>query len=129
MPRPKKHPHTESAAVFLVARSPRPITLEVESPTRTQTGFAQDYSRWTGRRSTWAQMQLQGSAVPIGPGKYGIECRVYFPSNNVVSEQMQRYGFNVESGGVRLPGTLRINNYHLFRELVENHGLRLGANQ
>jgi len=128
MPRPKKLPHTERAAAFLVSRSARPITLEVESAPNTRTGFAQDYSRWANARLTWARLEAQGVAVPIGSDKYGVECRIYFPTDTAIRAQLLRYGFHPESGGVRHRGTLRINNYHLFRELVENHGLKLGIN-
>ncbi len=78
--------------------------------------------------ATWAKLQSQGAAVSVGTGKYGVECRVYVGRDEVVRQQLTRYGFKVESGGVRHRGTLRVNNYHLFRELVENHGLRLGVN-
>jgi len=128
MSRARRLPHTERAAAFLVARSNRPIILEVESAPNTRTGFAQDYSRWANVRLTWAQLEAQGVAVSIGPDKYGVECRIYFPTDPALRAQLTRYGFHPESGGVRHRGTLRINNYHFFRELVENHGFRLGNN-
>ena len=119
---------TETAALFLVARAGRPITLEAEVASAQQCKFVRNYGKWTGHETSWSTLSRRGHVVSCGSGKWGAECRIYFPTDAAVGAQLERYGYAVESGGVRQPGTSRVNSNHLFRVLVEKHGLRLGSN-
>lgn len=116
------------AAIFLVGRSDRPIILEVEIRTDGIEGFMEEYRALTGTRTSWEKFVDDGHAFDVGEGKWGRECRIYFPKNTVMRNQLRRYGFNVERGDVRHGETFRINNNLLWRVLVDSHGLRLGPN-
>jgi len=126
--KPKAVKNVARAAAFLLAKGGRPIVLEAEVAASRQEAFARDYSSWTGKATTWSALRRKGSVTECGEGKWGIESRIYFPADAAVRTQMERYGFAVESGGVRHPETSRINSNELFRVLVEADGLRLGPN-
>jgi N-acetyl-anhydromuramyl-L-alanine amidase AmpD len=88
----------------------------------------QKYGEWSGETHSWRELEEAGHAVDVRTGKWGVEYRVYFVKDAAVKKQMERYGYRVEDGDVRRPDTYRINNEGLFKELVQNHGLRLGEN-
>ncbi len=116
------------AASFLVSRSGRPIILEVEIRSDGIETFMEEYRAVTGTRTQWEKFVEDGCAFDMGEGKWGRECRIYFPDDTVVRNQLRRYGFNVERGDVRHGNTWRINNNLLWQVLVDSHGLRLGSN-
>ena len=119
---------TERAALFLISRSQRPITLEIEIAQKVIDQFVSDYSTWTGKTWTWSKLAEKGFAVDCGSAKWGMECRIYFVKDQTIKTQLSRYGYKVENGDVRYDGTFRINSKELFKELVEKDGLRLGHN-
>lgn len=118
----------EFSALVLVCRAQRPIILEVEVPRNKQADFLKDYGKWMGKTVKWQELIKGGFALDIGRGKWGAECRIYFVKDQTVKNQLERYGCRVENGDVRHPGTFRVNNTSLFRELIEHHGLQLGNN-
>ena len=118
----------ERAALFLISRAQRPITLEVEIAGIKIPQFLKEYSEWTGASWTWPKLAKNGYAVDCGSGKWGVECRIYFVKDQTIKTQLSRYGYKVENGDVRYEGTFRINSKELFRELVYKDGLRLGHN-
>ncbi len=120
--------YAERAALFLIGRAQRPITLEIELARKAIPQFIKDYSEWTGKAWTWEKLAAKGFAVDCGTGKWGIECRIYFVKDQTIKIQLSRYGYKVENGDVRYDGTFRINSKELFRELIEKDGLRLGHN-
>lgn len=119
--------HPEHAALFLISRTQRPITLEVETVHSQTTRAAREYSDWSGQSASWAKLQT-GFALDVGQKKWGIQYRIYFVKDQTVKNQLERYGCRVDDGDVRYQGTFRVNSKSLFRELVERHGLRLGEN-
>jgi len=118
----------ERAALFLISRAQRPITLEVEIAGAKIPDFIKEYSEWTGESWTWSKLAKNGYATDCGSGKWGVECRIYFVKDQPIKTQLSRYGYKVENGDVRYDGTFRINSKELFRELVYKDGLRLGHN-
>lgn len=118
----------ERAALFLISRAQRPITLEVEIARKMIPQFIKDYSSWTNKQWTWSKLAEKGFAVDCGSGKWGMECRIYFVKDQTIKAQLNRYGYKVENGDVRYEGTFRINSKELFKELVEKDGLKLGHN-
>lgn len=120
--------YAERAALFLISRAQRPITLEIEIAKKQIPQFLKDYSTWTGKSWTWGKLADKGFAVDCGSGKWGMECRIYFVKDQTVKQQLSRYGYKVENGDVRYDGTFRINSKELFRELIEKDGLKLGYN-
>lgn len=123
-----KIPFVDRAAIYLVGQSQRPITLEAEVASDKKKKFISDYKEWTGISSNWAEVVKAGHVKDCGVGKWGIEYRVYFVKDQVLKNQLERYGCMVENGDVRYNGTFRINSRELFFELAAKHGLRLGAN-
>ncbi len=116
------------AAQFLISRVARPIILEVEVRNSKIEGFVEAYNDWTGERQDWANISADGHALDVGEGKWGVEARIYFSRDDAVVNQMRRYGYKVDNGGVRVRNSRRINNRRLFQELVSVHGLRIGYN-
>ena len=120
--------YAERAALFLISRAQRPITLEIEIAKKMIPQFVEAYSMWTGKTWTWSKLAEKGFAVDCGSGKWGMECRIYFVKDQTIKTQLSRYGYKVENGDVRYDGTFRVNSKELFRELIEKDGLRLGQN-
>jgi hypothetical protein len=120
--------YVDRAALFLISRAQRPITLEIEVARKVIPKFIKDYSEWTGKSWTWEKLEDKGFAVDCGTGKWGAECRIYFVKDQTIKTQLLRYGYKVENGDVRYDGTFRINSNELFKELIEKDGLRLGHN-
>ena len=120
--------YAERAALFLISRAQRPITLEVEVARNMIPKFLEAYYTWTGKTWAWSKLAEKGFAVDCGSDKWGMECRIYFVKDQTIKTQLSRYGYKVENGDVRYDGTFRINSKELFRELVEKDGLRLGHN-
>ncbi|MEX0805821.1 MAG: hypothetical protein WD688_21260 [Candidatus Binatia bacterium] len=121
--------HPEHAALFLISRTQRPITLEVETAHSQTTRAAKEYLGWSGQSASWAKLTQTGFALDVGQKKWGIQYRIYFVKDQTVKNQLERYGCRIiDDGDVRYQGTFRVNSRSLFRELVERHGLRLGEN-
>jgi len=124
----KKKRFSDSAAIFLVSRAQRPITLEAEVAHAQIAKFLKDYEEWTGARLKWSKLADDGHVVDCGQGKWGSEYRIYFVKDQIVMNQLERYGFLVEDGNVRHKGTFRVNSKELFEQLVSSNGFRLGPN-
>lgn len=103
----------ERAALFLISRAQRPITLEVEIAGTKIPQFLKEYSEWTGESWTWPKLAKNGYAADCGSGKWGVECRIYFVKDQTIKTQLSRYGYKVENGDVRYDGTFRINSKEL----------------
>lgn len=116
------------AAQFLISRASRPLLIEAEVRNSKIEDFVSEYNGLTADNQKWPDISADGHAMDMGEGKWGIEVRIYFPKDEVVMNQMRRYGFAVENGKVRMRNSLRINNRKLYRELVSTHGLRIGYN-
>jgi hypothetical protein len=124
----KDNPQRVLAALLLINRAPRPIILEVETADSHKNRVVQEYSNWSGQEATWDKLAQTGFALGVGQRKWGKEYRIYFFKDYIVKTQLERYGYSVDDGDVRHPGTFRVNDRSLFRELVEVHGFRLGKN-
>ena len=122
------NPATTIAAQFLISAAARPILIEAEVARRSIGGFVEEYNDLTGETLSWQTLSAGGHAMDMGYGKWGTEVRIYFPRDELVANQMRRYGFTVDDGGIRMGDSNRINNRDLFRELVDVHGLRIGDN-
>lgn len=122
------NPNTAVAAQFLVSAAARPILIEAEMARNAIDRFVEEYNDLTGETQSWQTLLAGGNAMDMGYGKWGIEVRIYFPRDELVANQMRRYGFTVDDGGMRMGDSNRINNRDLFRELVAVHGLRIGHN-
>jgi hypothetical protein len=116
------------AAQYLLCRAAHPIVLEIESVNTKLAATATKYGGWITATTPWPSLESTGHAMSVGAGKWGAEYRIYLPSDKALQRQLERYGYMVESGKVRHKGTMRINNEVLFKELVVEHGLRLGKN-
>jgi hypothetical protein len=128
---PKKHTvgrFAARAAMLLLSRGQRPITLEAELAHKKKSQFLKDYGQWSGGPSSWEDLSSGGHAIDCGSGKWGTEYRIYFVKDQTVKNQLERWGYQVENGDVRYPGTFRINSRELFEHLVATDGLRIGHN-
>ena len=122
------NPKNTAAAQFLVSAAARPILIEAEMRQSKINSFVEEYNSLTGENENWQTISASGHAMDVGDDKWGIEVRIYFPKNDIIANQMRRYGFSVNDGDLRMRDSHRINNRELFRELVEVHGLRIGNN-
>lgn len=128
-PKTKKTPNASSAAVHLLARGKGSITLQMEVPTTQHSKVATLYGSWIGKTTKWSALNATGHAKDMKAGKWGAEYRIYFEEDEFTKHQLERYGFVVDSGGTWIPNTYRVNSPALFKELVQEHGLRLGENR
>ena len=122
------NPNSAAAAQFFISAAARPILIEAEMAGRAIERFVEEYNDLTGETQSWRTISADGHALDVGSGKWGIEVRIYFPRDEMVANQMRRYGFAVDEGDLRMGDSNRINNRELFRELVGVHGLRIGYN-
>lgn len=118
----------KNAGVFLVSASNGIIYLEAEVATHKKKEFIKKYKRWSGSEIKWNDLEKKKCVYDAGSGKWGVEYRIYFPQNDHLKSQLERYGFHVDDGSVRKSNTFRINSIELFKELVEIHRLILGQN-
>jgi hypothetical protein len=120
--------HVNLAAIYLVNRSYGPIYLEAEVANHKRKVFVSDYNSWSRGSSTWRDLTRNGHVIDCGSGKWGIEYRIYFRKEQLIKNQLERYGCTVENGDVRHSGTFRVNSKEFFKELVVKHGFIIGEN-
>jgi hypothetical protein len=113
----------QTAAGFFVGIR-RPIRLEAEVSVKHRRRFQQRYAKSTGSKP----IPDCGGYYECGPGKWGIELRIYFNATEGIIELLHALGFKVEENRPYRPEyKYRINSNKLWWKLIEA-GFRLGDN-
>ncbi len=104
-------------------RNAADIVLEIEINPNGSSRFEDRYERITGERP------VTGNSYQHQPNKWGMECRVYFNSQQDLSDEFTSLDIYVEESErpYRNNWKYRTNDRDFFWELIEK-GYRLGEN-